>query len=78
MAVMEGAYVGVLVWTLLVWAAMLLCPHHPSLHRLLRSPHLVLAPHLVLFLALVLPPLLHGGRRPSPSCHGTLTSQALC
>lgn len=60
MALAEVFYAGVLLWTVAVWVGMLLCPHHPTLHRLLRTPHLVIAPHLILYLVLVLPPLFQG------------------
>ncbi len=60
MALVDMFYAGVLLWTVAVWVGMLLCPHHPTLHRLLRTPHLVIAPHLILYLVLVLPPLFQG------------------
>lgn len=60
MALVDMVYAGVLLWTVAVWVGMLLCPHHPTLHRLLRTPHLVIAPHLILYLVLVLPPLFQG------------------
>lgn len=71
MSGMDVAYTGVLLWTLGVWGLMLVCPHHPTLHRILRTPYLILAPHLLLYLLLVFPLLLQGracAERPSPVC----------